>query len=244
MKVTLVAHTVLSHTTDEDDLDVSSTGYNLHYWDHELPPSEVPEGCDELAEFAGRACYQSWERPNPETATNAKYLANIIKQAHFSVLEHASATFYVTGVSRALTHELIRHRHLSFSQLSQRFCKPEGDPVLHPAFRELAFPDNEQSETAVKQAAWNAYLTYQDLYESLRAQGFSVKESREAARMVLPNAQETRIVVTGNMRAWREMLQKRLSPSADAEIREMAEQVLGHLKSLAPNTFADMEVAT
>lgn len=66
---------------------------------------------DTLGEMAGRLCYESWDRPNPATATNAGYLANIIKQQHFSVLEHASATIYLEGVSRTLTHELIRHRH-------------------------------------------------------------------------------------------------------------------------------------
>src|SRR5690554_1935779 len=92
---------------------------------------------DTLVEFAGRSCYQSWKRPNPATATNEGYIANILKQGHFSVLEHASATFYVQGVSRALTHELIRHRHLSYSQLSQRFVNEgrEDDLVLPPAAR-------------------------------------------------------------------------------------------------------------
>src|SRR5678809_1358941 len=76
---------------------------------------------DELAEAAGRLCYLSWERPNPDTATNEGYLTNIIAQRHFSVLEHASASFYIDGFTRNFTHELIRHRHLSFSEVSQRY---------------------------------------------------------------------------------------------------------------------------
>ena len=76
----------------------------------------------QLVEFAGRACYQSFAKPNPATARNADYIARTLHgQKHFSIAEHATATFYITGVSRALTHELIRHRHLSYSQLSQRF---------------------------------------------------------------------------------------------------------------------------
>src|SRR5512138_4040908 len=119
-------------------------------WTHFEPPAEVPwstdaEGGQALAEFAGRACYQSWSKPNPATATNAGYLKHILEVGHLSVLEHGTATFYFTGVSRSFTHELIRHRHFSYSQLSQRY-PPEPnatmveprmiaeDPELHAAF--------------------------------------------------------------------------------------------------------------
>ena len=96
-----------------------------------VAPSDVPwstdaDGGQALLEFAGRACYQSWSKPNPKTATNAGYLQHIIDVGHFSVLEHASVSFYITGISRSCTHELIRHRHFSYSQLSQRYV-PEND---------------------------------------------------------------------------------------------------------------------
>src|SRR5918992_4076973 len=98
------------------------------------PPAEVPwttdaDGGPALAEFAGRACYQSWSKPNPKTATNAGYLRHILEVGHLSVLEHGTVTFYLTGVSRSLTHELIRHRHFSYSQLSQRYV-PERDAAM------------------------------------------------------------------------------------------------------------------
>src|SRR5690554_342524 len=97
----------------------------------------VSTDADLLAEFAGRSCYQSFHKPNPKTEANQDYLRNILNQGHFSVLEHASATFYVTGVSRALTHELIRHRHLSYSELSQRFVNVEdAEVVIPPALRD------------------------------------------------------------------------------------------------------------
>ena len=94
-------------------------------------PADVPwdtdaDGGQALVEFAGRACYQSWSKPNPRTATNASYISHIVEVGHFSVLEHASVSFYITGVSRSCTHELIRHRHFSYSQLSQRYV-PEDD---------------------------------------------------------------------------------------------------------------------
>ena len=89
------------------------------------------EGGSALAEFAGRACYQSWDKPNPRTATNAGYLRHILEVGYLSVFEHANVTFYITGISRSCTHELIRHRHFSYTQLSQRFV-PEHDSKVVP----------------------------------------------------------------------------------------------------------------
>src|SRR5688572_309269 len=86
-----------------------------------------------LIEFAGRECYQSWSKPNPATASNSGYIENLLKQRHFSVFEHASATFRFENVSRSFTHELIRHRHFSYSQLSQRYVDASDVKiVLHP----------------------------------------------------------------------------------------------------------------
>src|SRR5829696_592241 len=123
-------------------------------WTQFQPPADVPwdtdtDGGQALAEFAGRACYQSWSKPNPATATNAGYLRHILEVGHLSVLEHGSVTFYLSGVSRSLTHELIRHRHFSYSQLSQRYVperdaamvEPDviaADPELHELFTEAA----------------------------------------------------------------------------------------------------------
>lgn len=188
---------------------------------------------DWLAEFAGRSCYQSWSRPNPKTATTEGYLANIINQGHFSVLEHASATFYVQGVSRALTHELVRHRHLSFSQLSQRFVdETEGEFVVPPALQDV--------REYLDDAHTDATRIYQDLVSHLIGKGHPRKQAREAARAVLPNMQETKIVVTGNHRAWRDFLAKRWHVAADAEIRLLAGKILDHLNYLAPSSFQDI----
>ena len=191
---------------------------------------------DVLGEFAGRSCYQSFDKPNPKTAANADYLRNIISQRHFSVLEHASVTFYVEGVSRALTHELIRHRHLSYSQLSQRFVDGSAH-VEHPALAQVG----GHSALLIEEAARHAEAAYRSIARDLELKGLSKKQVREAARMVLPNSTETKIVVTGNLRAWREFVEKRNSPAADAEIQELAREILRHLKELAPNSFQDME---
>lgn len=189
---------------------------------------------DKLAEFAGRACYQSWDRPNPKTANNDGYMKHILEVGHYSVLEHATATFYVTGVSRSLTHELVRHRHLSYSQLSQRYVdESEAEVVMPPQMD----PVELHTLLQVQQFCREAYKT---LVESGLNRGLTRKEARQMARSVLPNATETKIVVSGNMRAWRDMLMKRYHVAADAEIREFAKTILGHLRSIAPNTFQDM----
>ena len=190
---------------------------------------------DELAEFAGRTCYQSFDRPNPKTAENNSYLANILKQQHYSVLEHASATFLLQGVSRSFTHELVRHRLLSFSQVSQRYVEPgEFDYVVPPALR-----GNKCWETAIAATYIGAVRQAKCVSLDLQKAGLSKKQANEAGRAFLPNCAATEIVVTGNLRTWRELLVKRLSPGADAEFQEVAAAILAELKREAPNTFQD-----
>lgn len=193
---------------------------------------------DDLAEYSGRSCYQSFHKPNPATRANNDYLANILAQGHESVLEHASCTFYIQGVSRALTHELIRHRHLSFSELSQRFVDVgESDAVVPPAIREGL---TEGIRDAWVYALSEAGGSYDVIVQALTKQGYTRKQAREAARAVMPNATETKIVVTGNHRAWRDVLKKRWSVHADAEIRELAGELLRQLREIAPATYQDI----
>ena len=221
-------------------------------WTQFQVPTGIPwdtdaDGGQALAEFAGRACYQSWSKPNPATATNAGYLHHILEVGHLSVLEHGSVTFYLTGISRSLTHELIRHRHFSYSQLSQRYVperdaamvEPDviaDDPVLHAKFVE---------------ATDAAVAAYTELLEGLEKRFADVehatlrrKQARQAARALLPNATETRIVVTGNYRAWRHFIAMRASEHADVEIRALAIACLRQLKDVAGNVFADFEITT
>lgn len=161
------------------------------------------DGGPALVEFAGRACYQSWSKPNPRTATNESYLRHVIEVGHLSVLEHASATFYITGISRSCTHELIRHRHFSYSQLSQRFVPEDDSNVVLPP----AVEDDPELVALVRKATDASRAAYVELLEKLESTLADVpnavlrrKQARQAARSVLPNATETRIVVTGNYR--------------------------------------------
>ncbi len=216
------------------------------------PPPDVQwntdaDGGEALTEFAGRACYQSWSKLNPRTATNASYLRHIIDVGHFSVLEHASVSFYITGISRSCTHELIRHRHFSYSQLSQRFV-PERDSqvVLPPGIEDD--PELQELLLAAADASRQAYSTLLEKLERKFADQPNAvlrrKQARQAARAVLPNATETRIVVTGNYRAWRHFIAVRASEHADVEIRRLAIACLRQLADLASAVFADFEIST
>lgn len=234
------------------DSTVSSAGPSVRViaYTHFDPPDDVPwetdaAGGQALAEFAGRACYQSWRKPNPRTATNAGYLQHILQVGHLSVLEHGVVTFYVTGVSRSLTHELIRHRHFSYSQLSQRYV-PERDAAMVEPDVIAADPELHAKFVASTEASLAAYT---ELLEGLEKRFAGVenatlrrKQARQAARAVLPNATETRIVVTGNYRAWRHFVAMRATEHADVEIRDLAVRCLRELQRVAPNVFADFEI--
>jgi thymidylate synthase (FAD) len=221
-------------------------------WTHFQPPEDVPwstdaDGGQALAEFAGRACYQSWAKPNPSTATNAGYLTHILEVGHLSVLEHGTVTFYFTGVSRSFTHELIRHRHFSYSQLSQRYV-PERDAAMVEPDVIAEDPELHKKFVEATEASVRAYT---ELLEGLQQRFADVpsatlrrKQARQAARAVLPNATETRIVVTGNYRAWRHFIAMRATEHADVEIRQLAVECLRQLQAVAPNVFADFTIST
>ena len=217
-----------------------------------LPPDGVPwstdaDGGEALAEFAGRACYQSWKKPNPKTATNAGYIDHIIEVGHLSVLEHGSVTFYITGISRSLTHELIRHRHFSYSQLSQRYVPEKDASFVEP---EVIANDPELHEKflAAAQASVEAYTELlaglEEKFADVPSATLRRKQARQAARAVLPNATETRIVVTGNYRAWRHFVAMRATEHADVEIRSLAVECLRELHKVAGNVFADFTIST
>ena len=232
MRVTLLAHTYWCGNSNLDEGLFSELGWS---------PMEDDEDCDALAELAGRGCYESYSRPNKDTATNELYLQNILKQQHESVLEHASATFRIEGVSRSLTHELIRHRHLSFSQLSQRYVdESQSVPVVPPALEAMEGPAAPYALDHFYAATDKAAVEYMYLVDRLMTAGLPRKQAREAARAVLPNATETKIVVTGNMRAWRDVIKKRWHVAADAEIRQLAGELVKQLRTIAPNTFQDI----
>ena len=198
-----------------------------------MDPGNDAFGMETLVEFAGRACYQSFHKPNEATRSNRAYLANILAQGHESVLEHASVSFYVQGVSRNMLLELERHRHISFSVISTRFVDAtKSRVVVPPPLREVVGSDTVPLDSDVIEE-------YLMTVQALQAQGKTRKQAREAARWLLPGNLETKFVVTGNLRAWRDLLRKRYSVHADAEIAEFACRVLELLMQEAPNAFQD-----
>ena len=225
-QVRLIAHTVIDPDAISELMEIQ------------------PESTDAetLVTFAGRSCYESWHRPTEKTRKDADYIARtIFEQQHGSILEHATATLHITGMSRACLLELERHRLLSFSVRSQRFVDESGaNIVLPPIYR------NAQPETALHRAAELLEGIAQDLdshYEGLVAEaeidGHKRKQAREAARSILPNMTETKVIVTANLRAWLEVIERRTAPDADAEIQEVMGMAREALRPLAPTIFKE-----
>ena len=186
-----------------------------------------------LLTMAGRNCYRSFHRPNEATYNDADYLRRTLgDQGHWSIAEHATATLYFTGVSRAFLAELTRHRHLSFSVESQRFIDAnDANIVLPPAVR-------EQDLTVQTKFAWRVKEAIEK-YELLQIALIHLpkKQRNEAARGLLPNCIETRMVVTGNLRAWHEVIQRRTQPDADAEMQEVMRLAYEALHAVSPVIF-------
>ena len=211
-----------------------------------LPVNWIGDSTDgeRLAEFAGRLCYMS--QKNPANRATRDYLENIKKQGHGSVLEHANYTLLLEGVRRSLTHELVRHRAgFAYSQLSQRYVdESDASFVVPPAIiGDAALEAAWQKQMELALAAYIAMVEQlMERYSWVADKVHRRKMAREAARAVLPNATETKIVVTANARAWRTMLELRSSEGAEMEIRRCALEILKVLSGLAPGFFADFEV--
>jgi thymidylate synthase (FAD) len=195
---------------------------------------------EHLAEIAGRVCYMSFAKPRP--GGNKAYIGHILEVGHGSVLEHAVWNFIFVGISRSLTHELVRHRHMGYSQLSQRYVdesvaeyvEPDciaADPELHRLWLEAV----THSHQAYVKLAEKLQDTFKDEPDRTQRR----KLARQAARSVLPNATETKIFVTANARALRHFIEMRASRHAEVEIRKLAVQLLHLMQKEAPHLFND-----
>lgn len=204
---------------------------------------EASDG-ERLAEYAGRLCYMS--QHNPINRSTAEYLENIKKQGHGSVLEHAVYVLLIEGISRSCSHELVRHRAgFGYSQISQRYVdESHAAFVMPPAIAGDAKLEAEwQQQVTEAQAAYvRAVDGLMQRYEWVADKVHRRKMAREAARSVLPNATEVKIVVSGNARAWRTMLELRCGEGAELEIRRMAIAILRVLQKEAGALFSDFEI--
>jgi len=213
-----------------------------------LEPAHLPvqwkgdaSGGERLAEYAGRLCYMS--QKNPIGRTTAEYLENIKKQGHGSVLEHAVYVLLIEGISRSCSHELVRHRAgFGYSQISQRYVdESHAAFVMPPAIIGDATLETEwERQVAEAQVAYvRAVEGLMERYDWVTDKVHRRKVAREAARSVLPNATEVKIVVSANARAWRTMLELRCGEGAELEIRRMAVAVLRLLQQEAGALFSD-----
>ena len=161
------------------------------------------------------------------------FLDKLTAVGHLSPVEHASFTFLVEGISRACSHQLVRHRLASYSQQSQRYVSEEDfDYLVPPSIRE-----DEELKTLFKRTMEDIQKTYSYLADHLVQKGNSSESAREDARFVLPNATETKIMVTMNARELLHFFRQRLCNRAQWEIRAMALAMLKLAKPIAPTIF-------
>ena len=227
------------HVVQEElDRFLQQEGYTWDYTDRLSWPPEL------IVESAGRLCYLSFGAGRSDLQ---QYINNILSSRHGSVLEHAAWGFIFTGISRSLTHELVRHRAgMAYSQLSQRFVD-EGKArfVLPPAIQ--GHPEEEQlwlqevAEDLTNYIARVERMMAWPEFQEIKNRTERRKMAREAARANLPNATETMIFCTGNARAWRNIIELRVSGHAEAEIRRLQYKVAQVLLREAPHIFGDYE---
>src|SRR6266481_4527409 len=198
---------------------------------------------EHLVETAGRVCYMSFAKPRP--GGNKAYIGHILEVGHGSVLEHAVWNLLFTGVSRSLTHELIRHRAgFGYSQLSQRYVDESIAEYVEPD----CIADNPELHQLWVDTVAHTHQAYMKLterllkvFESEPDKTLRRKLARQAARSVLPNATETKIFVTANARALRHFVELRGNRHAETEIRKLAIAVLRIVQQEAPNLFGDYQ---
>jgi thymidylate synthase (FAD) len=224
---------------ESEALDRFLTDHDVAKWE-----TDTEIAGERLTEVAGRVCYMSFAKPRP--GGNQAYLEHILEVGHGSVLEHAVWNFVFVGVSRSLTHELVRHRAgWSFSQLSQRYVdesvaeyvEPDciaSDPDAHRIWLDAV----AQSHQAYVKLAEVLQRAFQDEPDRTMRR----KLARQAARSVLPNATETKIFVTVNARALRNFIELRASRHAEVEIRKLAVKVLELMQKEAPHIFGDYQL--
>ncbi len=215
-------------------------------------PDELPPGA-QICKAAGQLCYASFSPKRTMNASAERYFNNIKESGHGSVLEHANFTFLFYGISRSVTHELVRHRSgFAYSQISQRYV---SGSVLRFVERP-EFAENEELHAFFVRRIDNAAAEYAAIADKLMArqkEGEELlfaefktdqrKKVQQTARAVLPNETEAPIIVTGNARAWRHFLEMRASPHAETEIRSLAFRTYLCLVAIEPIIFGDYRVA-
>lgn len=188
----------------------------------------ITPNAEKLIETAGRTSYLSFNKQGENTEKN--FILMLIKRGHYSALEHAYATFRISDVSRAFTHQLVRHRLCSFTQQSQRYVDESNFNYIEP------------ESIRNSPAAHRIFTRFMEEAKTVYSELQKLEVKNEDARFLLPNAVESQIVVTTNLREWRHIVELRGSPNAQWEIREVAIEILKILKKHASTVFVDFEI--
>jgi len=227
-----------------------------HFFDH--PKYILPKGgtdSERLIAHAGKGCYDAY-------GTDGRgidlHIFNLIASGHGSVLEHANVSLFIEGISRGCSHEIVRHRAgFAYSQRSTRYtAEGEASIVLEPFLTKLwnkmkegeANMDEAAIVNRVIRQARDDFATYIDLVDWLYAEANHLKGTdrrkwaRGKARQSLPHSLETRLTMTGNLRAWRHFIEQRSGAGAEPEIRRLSNEVFTVLREIAPLVFDDYEL--
>ena len=188
----------------------------------------ITPNAEKLIEAAGRTSYMSFDKQGEDS--EKRFIRMLIKSRHLSVLEHAYATFRISGASRAFTHQLVRHRLCSLIQQSQRYVDESNFSYIEPD----SIKNNLEAHSVFIDFMGKAKEAYLKLNR--------LKIKKEDARYVLPNAVESQIVVSANFREWRHIIDLRGKAQSQWEIRKVAIEILRILRNHAPNVFGDFEI--
>ena len=186
----------------------------------------ITPDAEKVIELAGRTCYMSQVRITPDSSEG--FIRMLVAKGHLSVLEHASAVFRISGISRASTHQLVRHRLCSFSQRSQRYVREDAGSFIVPP----SISGHDEARSVFDDAVTNSMAAYSQLLK--------IGIPKEDARFVMPNATESEIILSANLRELRHIILTRGSRQAQWEVRGVAGEMLQIIKQPAPNVFADI----
>jgi thymidylate synthase (FAD) len=204
---------------------------------------------EETVAMAAKLCYSPSDitalREKIETKDQKAFVEKLMKMGHMSPIEHASFTFAIEGISRACSHQLVRHRLASYSQQSQRYVSERSKLKTQNSKLEETFdyiiPPLIKEDTITRQIfekfMLEAQRTYDLLIERLAEKGIVGEAANQDARFVLPNAAETKIIVTMNARELLHFFRQRCCYRAQWEIRQMAEEMLKLVNKVAPTIF-------
>jgi thymidylate synthase (FAD) len=188
----------------------------------------ITPDAEKLIETAGRISHLSYDKQTEDSYKG--FIKRIIKLGHFSILEHAYATFKISEISRACSHQLVRHRICSFTQQSQRYVDESNF--------EYIIPDSVRNNLK----AYELFTDFVNKAKSVYIELLKLGIKKEDARYVLPNATTTQIIMTANFREWRHIIELRGNINSQWEIRRIMIEILKILKSYAPNCFEDFEI--